>query len=444
MEGYRENVADFYQHQYLGTDPAWEMYTDPNGVMKIGGWCRETAIANSLYSFVAQGFTGLLPDKVMDKNDWQQAICDGIKEINAAMLNPAKGIQGYLADKGYGADSLVGFKFTQYVVIGSGETGYKSSDGSIKLAGDFFDVYQRELLAGQDVMVVLGRGTNTDADRWWSNYHYVTGVGFDAKNKKIYFADPDSNKGNTRNDAGWDFTKTDPDVNARKYDPNDMDPPVPGPRANPTDDPPDKDKYYGTFMLGAGNKVSNDAVNERYKGVSIDTIETISPVISEKFFERLQEAGKWLTDFLVAAVPNQTVESIHLFPTSQVEPSLFSDTLIIDSGGLWDPTYLLPGSLDPWGNSRPYGGVSFNLVSGDGLHFGESPLTATIGTVSPFLGFDVMVGLDDGTTYLTQAYGPIEDFLGPQLAVPEPLGMTLLLAGLAMAAARRRRFAFAA
>ena len=55
---------------------------------------------------------------------------------------------------------------------------------------------------------------------------------------KIYFADPDSNKGNDKANSGWNFKWKDAGVNGRIYDPND---PVPVPclGTNPTDDPVD-------------------------------------------------------------------------------------------------------------------------------------------------------------------------------------------------------------
>ena len=185
--GFRKNIPDFYQHQYLCDNARqnWEVGKNETG----GGWCRPTALANCLFSFKVTGYNGLLhnsPD-INDPNKWLENACKAIEDLEKVTI---AGYQKYLDDRGHGEKACPGpgggLKFTQYVISPTtGKIYYKSSDGSWKeKAGPAFDLYKKELLDGQDVLIRFAPGTNNAgaSGRWWGNFHYVTGAGVDCGN----------------------------------------------------------------------------------------------------------------------------------------------------------------------------------------------------------------------------------------------------------------------
>jgi hypothetical protein len=429
--GFRPSVPDFYQHQYWWTnsetmmlDSDWE-----NG----GGWCRPTALIDCLYSWKVNGYGGLLTNDITMDNQWRLAACAEITKLANQMFTDGLSLQEILKRRGHGHDAGAGqgkgLDVTQYCVDPTtGKVSYKSSDGLFKEAtGSAFDIYKRELLDGQDVIITFRRGTNADPALWWDNsYHCVTGAGVDCDNRQIFIADPDSNKGSTREDAGWDTCGKDacptapgdspPDLEKRKYKPTDAKVPVPERGDKPSDDPKEFSKYYGTIKIAADGMTVVES--ERYTGVQIDKIETVCPLkAGPAGTGGIAATPPFLTPFELSAGPFNTVDAVILYPTALVDAGALPGSQLQDpSGDSWQATYLAPGSLDPEGNSRSYGGVRFNLMSGSGLTPGELAL-ATIGTQASFPGYDVLMHVKDSSMWLAQAIGTDEILFDEQVRV---------------------------
>jgi hypothetical protein len=284
-------------------------------------------------------------------------------------------------------------------------------------------------------------GVTFDSSLWWrgpnidgGSYHYLTGTGIDVISRQVFFADPDSNKGNSRTDAGWNFSGTDAAVDARKYTAADSAVPIPSRGVNLTDDPVAFDKFYGAITISAdGYKITD---SERYHDVTIRRIETISPLVAGVVIDGINRPNIGILSTLVAASgPNNTVDKVIFFPTSQVVADLAAESKFEDPNDMWSVAqYLIPDNYDLFGNLRHYGGVEFDLLSGIGLSPGEIA-NVVIGTKERFTDFDVFMHIKncDSDDWLIQAIGAPELLSGNQQtiqqAIPEPTSLLLLVSG---------------
>jgi hypothetical protein len=448
MRGFRKNVPDFYQHQYNDTDPMWQ----PNG-----GWCREVALVDCLYTWKAQGYNGLLDDKITMKNDWLQQSCEEIKKVVG--VEGVTGVNQLLKDRGHGQDEAVGtgLVFNQYAVDQTtGKVTYMSSEKDdmgksvVKTRMvSAFDAYKQELKDGQDVMLrwsaerrmVDGMPLMYDPALWWTysgkdpmgdpqykggsyaqgNYHYVTAAGVDCKTMEIFFADPDTNKGSGAGDAGWTG------ADGRKYKlPDDMNVPIPTRPADMTKDPNMLDNFYGSAKIGDDGFTVSEG---RYKDVRMGAIETICPKKAAVTGRAPTDTGSTKSMLAVDTGIFNDIDSLIFYPTSYIDTSSLSGFSMSSPGDLWSPAiYRDPLSsnpllaLDPDGNTRKFGGVEFDLIPGLSNGFGPSDLgMAMFSTLLPFDGIDVMMRVAGTQNWLVQAVGADETIYGDQIPfVPEP------------------------
>jgi hypothetical protein len=426
--GFRPNLPDFYQHQYLcdNSRPNWEVRKTGGG----GGWCAATALANCLYSFKVNGYNGLLHNSpnINDPNKWLDDACKAIEDMEKMRAGCFE-LQKYLEDRGHGEKGCPGpgggLKYTWYRVDGAtGKLKYKSSDGTDKeKAGPPFKFYKDELKDGQDVLLFLTPGGNTATKpvRWWNNYHLVTGAGFDCGNTpgakpKIYFSDPDSNKGNDKANAGWHFTWDDAGVKTRKYDPNDP-VPVPARGATPSDDPVDWEKFYACVELADPNgRRFGSGADDRYLHVDISGILTICPIKGAPKLKLPDLEGiKKLFRFFTGLY--SSIDGILIYPTgASVQPftPVFPDTEFVDSSGnTWGKTYVSPGLIDPDGNVRSGGGVFFHTAGALPPGFFAD---ASVVTDTDYENYDIMMRLAgsgswEDATWFVQAIGSRQDEL---------------------------------
>ncbi|MCA9244095.1 MAG: hypothetical protein KDA32_09085 [Phycisphaerales bacterium] len=421
MRGFRKDLPDFYQHQYWCVVAGWEA---------AGGWCAPTAFANCLYSFKVNGYPNLLmtaPD-IDDPNQWLLNSCLAILELRTPVfnINPAMAIQKYLDDKGYGERACPdpngrggGLKYTQYTVNQTnGNVTYVNAAGrEMRRRGNAFSIYKKELLDGQDVLIRLAADTRrvglaaTDFEcLWWrgpnfdgGNYHFVTGAGVDCgtdANPKmlIYFADPDSNKGNAKADSGWPAGGDPNDPNyiaakaallARQYDGNDPIP-IPDRAPNMRLDPVNFADYYDCQEVAADGYTIDTA--GKYHNVRIRRIDTICPVKAAPKPSTPSTSGI-RRPFLFGAGRVTECDRILIYPIG-AEPVPFSPAPTTDpnffdpSGDVWLRSYVPAGLPDPDGNIRPEAGILFETAGS--LAPGEFASGAVLTDVD-FDSFDVLV-----------------------------------------------------
>jgi hypothetical protein len=479
---YEPNIPDFYQHQRWGAndDPSWEF---KNG--RFGGWCLQTAVVDGFFYWKAKdpAFQAILSDDITDRNKW-------IATANAAIkgLSPStQSIERYLKGRGIGANAGVGkgLSVTQFIWEpfrlgyrgGQQRIDFRSSDpglrfGRLPATTSFFDLYSKQINKGlEDTLVLRTENPGTVSNKlWWrgaplinnGSFHAVAGVGSDAENRSILFADPDTNKGSAAADGGINPTlkvggiRRDPAVDARKFQAGDP-VPVPAPPAKGTD-PSTLTNWYKTVSLAAdGRTIQNVAANDPYQNVSIVQILTLA-----KNGAQLVMSGPGRDSRVAAHLPgaagatggsatptltvdlgtgsDAAVKDFWIFPNAPMD---FHATPYFTRSG-WDYAYLDPGCTDIFGNVREFGGVEITDVSG--LALGPSDLAAlSFSTQGVPTGFDVYLqNANDPSDYDVQVYGGPETFLPLQQAVPEPPSLVLFVAGLGAVLAgtqmaRRRR-----
>lgn len=215
--GFQHRIPDFYQHQFFIGDKgdAWQSkFPDKTTYPKwslTAGYCYQVALSNGLASWEPYGYAGATSAGTLEKDTWRTAYRKTIEDVNAAGGNMQKYLDDRKKDNGWKRRLL----FNQYTIDQANETVMTPSGKKIQQPdgmGGFvpvsqFDVYKRMMLNEASVTVLIGRdGTKKYSDTvWWGNYHAVTGAGFDGKTGEMYFADPDSNKGNRSAKAGYEI-----------------------------------------------------------------------------------------------------------------------------------------------------------------------------------------------------------------------------------------------
>jgi hypothetical protein len=158
QSGIQPGSPDFYQHQ-----------TEVTAVESIGlgGWCFQTAFEDAMYYDSNNGFPNLYTNNV----NWVDAMSTNL----LALINtPSPFMSTYISNKNY--SSVLGVTTT----VNSGASNF------------VFNAFEQNLLAGSNVLIHLIPGTNTN--QWWSDFHVMDAVGFNASNHTIVVLDPDNNR----------------------------------------------------------------------------------------------------------------------------------------------------------------------------------------------------------------------------------------------------------
>ena len=448
MAGYKTDVPDFYQHQFLPGNPGgvagWEVG---------GGWCRPTALVDALYTFAVNGYPNLLPDGINQLNNWQNASGTSIAGLRNVQ---GQGVNMFLAARGYGFAQGPGvgkgLVFNQYYINQtSGAVTYVSASGARRnVPGTAFDLISQALLRNQDVMVRLGDTQPFGAARprfpnhWWAgpniyggNYHYVDAAGVDMANTRLYFADPDSNKGSGDANAGWNGTTKDARVAAIRYAAGD---PVPvAPRgANLTDPPMNADSFYSNVAIDPAKGFQFTSA-DRYNGDTITMVETIAPVVAAKRAKpqvvsgRAGPAADTVNTLDVQSELGDNVDKVLFYPLAD---PVAGGTDTLTGGGTFTEHNVDASTPDPFGDTHSFGGIEFDESGATGLEPGVMD-TATLDTNADFNAFDVFLHDSVNGQWSVEAINAPEDDFGDQ-QVPEP-GLVSVLAATGLALCRRRR-----
>ncbi|MFO0961305.1 MAG: GC-type dockerin domain-anchored protein [Phycisphaerales bacterium] len=457
-------IVDLYQHQRWGkteaggeNDSDWEAKVKvTSGVVSFdpaspGGWCRVAAFCTSFLYWNTQGYTGLQPSGNTNPT-WLASANTAMKDFAIFSFRPDKPAaerqpKAWLKSQGHGEEKGVskrtdfpkkGLIFTEYFRDGI-VLKYRSSDGTERKANPtvgppakLVDFMAAEFRRGNSVSLYLTRisGGSYSTLLWWSQYHNVSLGGYDSSNGwTLYFADPDSNKGNGDANAGW-RSKTRPDtaISDRKYIPWDgsKDPvPVAIPGAgDPPADPTNLASVYFTAKMSPNTRLidENVAANARFKNVALDRIEVISPVPAAP--KATPPAAKQ-TDlpgvftFDVTAGPVGSIDDLWIIPTRGVDAS-FPASFVVDDpaygGGVWTVQVIGDGVPyeDPMGNTRTHGLVRITLASGQ-------PLGNVVGTLT-FRMAQSWVPMTDGYDVLFRAPPSRSDVHAPTLYLVRAFG----------------------
>lgn len=219
--GFQNSIPDFYQHQYFVGDPAdkWQTW-HPDATTypkwgEAGGLCYQVALTNAVASWEPYGYKGATSAGTLVKDTWRTAYRKTVEDVVAADGN----MQKYLDDRKTANGWKRRLMYNQYTMEkdGTGKyTGTVLTPSGKKIqqpdgAGGFkpvsvFDTYKRMMLNEASTTLLIERDpAKTYSETvWWTNYHAVTGAGFDGKTGEMFFADPDSNKGNRSAKAGYE------------------------------------------------------------------------------------------------------------------------------------------------------------------------------------------------------------------------------------------------
>lgn len=440
--GFQYNVPDFYQHQWVCADqPNWE---------RGGGWCRQHAFLDTMWSWSNYGRPTLVNVGMRQANTWQPIYGFTIYSMTTPAGNPRSftdwiRTQGYLAGVGPGRGLLLAqFDVDQ----ATGNVSYVSAAGVVTPmpAYSAFGLYAALLLDEQAVILRFaadtdrelpppaGEGITFDTRLWWrgrnvdgGDYHNVTGAGVDRINRYIYFADPDSNKGNTNARAGWGACADPAWVRRLNGDPAtglaplrfvaaDVDPPAPGARANPTDDPDPARYYYHRVTISPPATGHEVVSTDRYRFCRIRRVEAIGARRAE-----VVPTPSPNTTIEITNGPAATVIAIQLFPADGGVIAPDGPFNLSAPGSSWVGRYMPPGEPDPFGNPRG-GGVEFT-TPGSGLVDPYTVATATIGTNGVWGPFDILVlSVDDteGQRWIPQVIDGVEKLDVAQKSGPPP------------------------
>lgn len=460
--GFPLNIPDFYQHQKYGKTADGGQNSDD--WEKVGGWCRPTSLLDGMFYWNNTGYAMTGYGGITANNTWLDIQNTEINNMRLAVIkekasdpNPP-GLAGYLKDHGHGVDKGAGpgkgLQTTAYQE-GGGGVRYVDNMGGLKNYkiggnnGTFFQAVTNEMQDGKQVQVLVDAkgAAAVDASLWWANktqglsggfYHNVAAAGFDLNNDTLYFADPDSNKGNAKANAGIDWSiRPDPAVNARKYIPWDGTKdvvPLADRVGNNAPAGAEVSKYFFGAKMAADGQVFDKSVaaNERYKDVRIRYLEVIQPVQiarSTPAGGAALGAGSPLVSnqFDVTAGLYADVDDFYIFPNAKLV-SMPSFDLCVSTCTI---TTLPENGIDDFGNFRPYGGFHIDLGNNSPIQLGQIGHLSFL-TDSPFDGLDALFGdASDPLLYRPQVYGAPELFLPDQ--VPEPITLTIALIGLSAA-----------
>ncbi len=204
QQGIRPNVPGFYQHQGP-TNIMPADATNAGGVDEAGlggGACFQTAFEDCMYGFAVQNpaqYGGLYP---MSGNGWlYDMVANDNAIINLTNTMPPNGfINAYIGMNHAGGVGQGNYQANSLTV-----TEYDNNG-----TNNMMQIYQDQLLEGQDVLVFLTDPNYMAPAKWWwdgsgaGNFHVVEGAGVDCANDTIVFSDPDTtvNAPNTNDPNG--------------------------------------------------------------------------------------------------------------------------------------------------------------------------------------------------------------------------------------------------
>lgn len=487
--GFQFGVLDMYQHQNRGTarDPNWE---------KTGGWCQTTAYLNALYGWKVGGYD-TLPDAITTNATWLGSAASTLKTMAADWFTPTMSgpLERWLKSRPGGKVGLDGGVQGLMEVRVFSNTGGKltyqswglnSDNTKRKLPGKAQDLTVLQaatdaFVNNRSVIYTLQNSSPPPGPQndglWWANgsYHCVTMAGVDVNLNKIWFADPDSNNGNAKSDAGitvaaapagaFPGPAVDPIIEAKRFQPTDPIPVAARIAGQPSATPTGVGAYYREATLAAnGWKFLDDIPkNERYRWPYINDYRTIErvkaakdslpPPVAPALVAGDEQAVSlpYQQTFKITAGMVENVDSFWLFPNAEFDPATLSFS---SAGGAWSLTSLLgPNQTDPFGNDFPFGGFQFSLTGGQPLQaydkeFTGLPSSLSFGTLS----FSTLADVTSWDTYFRNAADPtgqtwdVQSFgadlpASPPQTVPEPstLASIALGGGLVIGAAYRRR-----
>ncbi len=270
-------------------------------------------------------------------------------------------------------------------------------------------------------------------------FHEVCIAGVNKDDRKLYFSDPDSNKGNFKQQAGINWgNKPDAPVTARKYHPwipelggGDA---IPVPWRDGNNDPPFFTPYYMTVELCADLNTFCPGVdaNERYKNVTMSWVEIIATEDFRKTYPVIPLQGDPLLNHTFEVGPGQyaNADEFWFLPPNDIQIDIDSIQMFGSMAG-WDIQLVGPPSVpgdpnpimqDPWGNALTARGLLFSRCETCPAMLAGEISTVKFNTTAPW----------EGDLYKAFTRNPNSDgaLLGgdPQLAykvqvkgVPEPL-----------------------
>lgn len=488
-------ISDSYQHQRWGApatgtvptaadvapaDQTWQAtYNAGANTVSFGGWCAMAAQVNMFYRFNRLGYRTFGPAGG-GGNFNPTTVAEFQTEVKKLWTeyNPAAGafnasgrpkkFTNVLNARGAGPDQgLAGLSAHNYRQVGA-DVKYLSADGVERIAKPNSKVLF--VLPG-----LLGRGDSASIRmnanpagtgsvlNWW-NFHCVTVGGYDITDRTIWFADPDSNKGNTNAQAGWtafdfapavagdgilDWLAAPPGIGSkiRRFVEGGGAPdgiPVPA-GAAPTNAERDSFYFPGKLKPDIVTFENNTAGYNRYNGVKVDMLETIetikgiakpaapgAPAGAAKGFSVSANTGNDLgmTEFYLFSMPGQDV----------------SVDLLSLAGTGWTASPF--AGFDPLGNLRSSGwhfsaiSLSDVLIGTEVLDFDYFRLSGVIDAwdlVYNNVAIDSITGLPVGDAeFFVQAWGDLAGYELDMLQVPGPGGLVVGLLGAAMLRRRRR------
>jgi hypothetical protein len=484
QRGFQFDVLDMYQHQNRGAahDADWE---------KDGGWCQPNAYMDALYGWKVSGYD-TMNAAITVNNTWLASGTATLKSMAADWFTatPAGPLDRWLKSRPGGKVGLDGGVqgLMEVRVLGNkggkltySSWGLNSDNTQRKLPGKAQDltVYQAATDSFSKnrsvVYIILNEFMSAQAKAeglWWAekSYHTVTMAGVDVTRNRLWFADPDSNKGNAGSDAGitggFPGPAMDPIIEAKRFQPSDPIPVAARIPGQPSATPTGVAAYYREVTMdGDGyNFANNIAENERYRFPYIFDYRTIERVKSAKAalpppIAPATEAAvipaaitPYPQTFHITAGMVENVDSFWLFPNSEFDPLSLSFTAF---GGMWSLTDVVDSTEQVFGNDFPYGGFQFTLNPGGqpllayDKEFTGAPPSLSYGTLTFNTATDVTAwdtyfrdaSDPTGQTWDVQSFGAFLPTSPPQL-VPEPMTLANAFTAsvlLLRLSARRRR-----
>jgi hypothetical protein len=429
--GINNNIADFYQHQNF--DPrlagnAWEA---------DGGWCAPIAFSDTLYDLTTRGYTKLLSPGITNNATWLTTAYGPAGAVNQGDLYRVAtnyfgfGPQPYLNQAG----NLPGtttplLQINSFDVGANGKVSYFSpaAGGVVQTNQSAFTFYDAKMRAGDDALVQIGEGTLPANSHWW-NFHMLAGAGDRVADSTIFVADPNTNKNSEFFTNGWPkFTATDPKtIDPFRFAAGD---PIPTPNNPNINNAASYNSYYTPLQL-AGDKITDlSGATFTLTGATVDAFHVITPSKAGVLFDGLWPNPNNNLEKTVLAVGaiSGAINGIYIAPGSTVSSMGSLDSISLSG---WTTSL---NNVDPFGNSRSYGGIEFLSNSlGNDLAAGSSA-NLSLATLSSFVaqGFDLFLHYEGNASndWDVEVFGQNPVLPGLQIGVvPEP--STLVLAGIA-------------
>ncbi|HRQ72644.1 MAG TPA: GC-type dockerin domain-anchored protein [Phycisphaerales bacterium] len=434
---FRGAVPDFYQHQRWGDgtdgDPMQKATWQFEGG-SFGGWCFHASMVDVLYARYAKDKAGkyknLLPAAI-DGAAWLSTANDEIEAFKTAYRT--KQIDQILKDRIGAPDhtkkeglvnvdaalgSVGGAPAIVYVSASAGKV-FRAPYSTASLVNAVVEEHDKR---GHEIVMIVEPtpGESYPKSLWWAqgtksgNFHALAIVGHDttdATKPKLWFADPDCNKGNNDADAIFDAKKRKPDAafKAKRYVAMDAFP-IPG-------DPKDRKQYnwYEFDPTDGRTMASTDGADNRYNKIRIRRLVMIQ---TAQAYNKAGPAPSLMNQWAITAGDDVAVDEFWVFPNAPLNVAV-NPTFDVH-GVPWDfnpiADLLHPGEPDPWGNVRDFGGFRFRMPDG------ADPLLPIDGdwgdldfwTTSEMTGLDVLFK-DFGTNEWTfQVYGKTYEILPDQ------------------------------